>query len=59
MVSKLDFVLPISDNMQMDLTNLGADELLRYDFGHCSVSKVGEIRMFIDELGLFEYDLDL
>ena len=26
--------------MQMDLTNLGASELLRYDFGHCTIDKV-------------------
>ena len=30
----------MSDNMQMDLTNLGASELLRYDFGHCTIDKV-------------------
>ena len=24
----------------MDLTNLGASELLRYDFGHCTIDKV-------------------
>ena len=29
-----------SDNLQMDLTNLGAKELLRYDFGHCPIDKV-------------------
>lgn len=26
--------------MQLDLTNLGASELLRYDFGHCTIDKV-------------------
>ena len=26
----------------MDLTNLGASELLRYDFGHCTIDKVIE-----------------
>ncbi|KAM7453703.1 hypothetical protein BLSTO_05545 [Blastocystis sp. subtype 1] len=31
----------ICDNLQMDLTNLGAKELLRYDFGHCPIDKVG------------------
>ena len=31
-----------SDNLQMDLTNLGASELLRYDFGHCTIDKVIE-----------------
>ena len=29
-----------SDTLQMDLTNLGASELLRYDFGHCTIDKV-------------------
>lgn len=29
-----------SDNLQMDLTNLGAKELIRYDFGHCPIDKV-------------------
>lgn len=24
----------------MDLTNLGAKELIRYDFGHCPIDKV-------------------
>ena len=29
-----------SDNLQMDLTNLGAKELIRYGFGHCPIDKV-------------------
>ena len=27
----------------MDLTNLGAKELIRYDFGHCPIDKVAFI----------------
>ena len=33
-------LLTESDTLQMDLKNLGASELLRYDFGHCTVDHV-------------------
>ena len=43
-----------SDNLQMDLTNLGAKELIRYDFGHCPIDKVTFIFMYY-----IQKDLDI
>ncbi|KAK8790556.1 hypothetical protein WA171_002078 [Blastocystis sp. BT1] len=40
----------VCDTLQMDLTNLGASELLRYDFGHCTIDKSYLSTVWIVEL---------
>lgn len=46
------FCIYSSDNLQLDLTSLGASELTRYDFGHCSIDKVFLLALFDPELSL-------